>query len=220
MSVGNDFVFAQPAQPTQQDGKAASDTDVIFKQLQLPAVKLQLIKQRDRYAPVSAASNHEREVDEILTSAIGDDPSFINQVHLSRRHSRPFPSTRCWNDVVCIPETCNADRWSGFHSEYARRLQHVNICTFLKYLWYEQLLNQSGMARPTICKTRLDRYARGILSNLDTASCRDPDDVANIVNHIAFRFRDDIEAIVTSSVDAFTDTYELARRFSYSSNGT
>ncbi|MES9879328.1 MAG: hypothetical protein ABW185_00410 [Sedimenticola sp.] len=179
----------------------------------MPGVKLQLIKQRDRYASVSAASNHEREVDEIMTSDIGDDPSFINQVHLVSPTFKTISIHKMLNDVLRVPETGNADRWSVFHSEYAWRLQHVNICTFLKYLWYEQLLNQSGMVRPTICKSRLDRYARGILSNLDTTSCRDPVDLANIVNHIAYRFRDDIEAIVTSSVDAFTDRYELREAF-------
>lgn len=207
-----DLLFSSN-QLTKNDDKSKSiQIDMLYEQLCNPHIALKIIKDRDRFVTFNAICDFETNLDEILLTKLeaSSDPQ-INNVFLVSPTVKCLNIYKMLNNIVCIEDSGRTQMWSGFNVEYEQRLQCIDLGKFMSYLWYDQLLNHNDGA--TVCKFKLEKYVRGILSKLNCLVCPDVSLIDKIVEHVQERYINDIDSIVSTGVNSFMSKLSLRESF-------
>ena len=200
MSNNADLLFTHPY--PEKEVNESSENELLFKRLCNPNVALKVIKDRDIFVEFSVTSSFEKHLDEILLAKLKKTSTpQISDVYIVSPTRKCLNIYKMLNNIVCIESSGNARMWSGFNVEYEQRQQSIDLKKFLAYLWYDQLLNHNDGTN--VCKFKLEKYVRGILSKLNCLTCPDTSMIERIVEHVQERYISDIESIVSTGVNSF-----------------
>lgn len=211
--VENEFVILEPSTSeyqTKEDEKKRAETDLLYKHLGDSKIKVSLVKHRDRYVPFSAVLGFEKQLDEILTNCFSNrsDPDEVNHIYLVTPSFKTLSIHKMLHNQVYIQEKSNPKQWSGFNIDFEQRLQYVDVKKFINYLWCDQLLNVTGFG-DKVCRLKLERYVKGILSNLNCLSCTDTSMLENAVEFVKSRYLNELDMIISENLNAFITSFNL-----------
>ena len=202
MSKTTDLIFTHPNSEKEANESKSSENELLFRRLCNPNVALKIIKDRDKCVEFNVTSNFENNLDEILLTKLKKTSTpQISDVYIVSPTMKCLNIYKMLNNIVCIEPSGNAKMWSGFNVEYEQRHQSIDLKKFLAYLWYDQLLNHNDGTN--VCKFKLEKYVRGILSKLNCLTCSDISMIDRIVEHVQERYINDIESIVSTGVNSF-----------------
>jgi len=199
----------------KENVEQSEDERILLKQLNDPSVKINLIKHRDEYCSFSSVSTYERQINHILTKYANakHDLDSIRDVRLVSPTKKTLAIHKMLHNQVYIQESGAPMQWSGFNLEYNERLQYIDIASFLRYLWYDQLLNYSGTG-PAFCKLKLEKYVKGVVANISCTNTRIDDDlVASITKFVQSKYISDLNTTVSRYMNAFLLKHALNEKF-------
>lgn len=206
-----EFVLKQSASDhqTKEDERRAED-DFLYRHLSDSKLKVNLVKHRDRYVSFSAVAKFEKQLDEILTGYVGNrsDPDEVKQVYLVSPSFKTLSIHKMLHNQVYIQEKGNPKQWSGFNIDFEQRLQYVDVRKFINYLWCDQLLNVTGFG-DKVCRFKLEKYVKGILSNLNCLSCTDASMLEKTIEHVKSRYVNELDMVISESLNTFMSLFNL-----------
>ena len=197
-----------------KDNKALSESEIqekqnilLFDALSNPDIKIKMIKQRDRYSSFTSLSNYENIFDSLLTKCFPkkSDHSLMNKVFIVTPTDKTVGIHKMLYDQVYIQSIDAPKQWSGYNTEYMKRVNKIDIETFLKYIWNDQLLNFTD-TNVKVCKNKLESYVKNLLSSLNVlkSSRLDESVIENITQYIKERYITEFEMMISTNIREFS----------------
>ena len=212
-----DLMFCKCNATLNETEKKDQQNNLLYDALSNTDVKIKMIKQRDRYSSFSSISNYDTVFDTLLAKCFPkkSDHSLLNNVFIVTPTEKTVAIHKMLYNQVYIQSIDAPKQWSGLNTEYMKRVNNINIETFLKYIWNDQLLNFTD-TNVKLCKNKLECYVKNLLSSLNVVKSTRIDEsvIENVSQFIKERYMTEFEMMISTNIREFSFRNNLSEALS------